>query len=76
MRGTPMTMSAHDVHRSEFVTVAEVAAELNVTQRFVRRLIADGELHAVKVGSRLVRIRREDVEAILRPMPVHARRDR
>lgn len=70
-----MTTSAHDVHHAEFLSVADIAAELSVTQRFVRRLIADGELRAVKVGSRLVRIHREDVEAILRPMPTHPRRD-
>ncbi|WP_315092723.1 helix-turn-helix domain-containing protein [uncultured Cellulomonas sp.] len=66
-----MTTSPIDVQPTEFISVADVAAELRVTQRFVRRLIADGELHAVKIGSRLVRIRRDDLEAILRPVPVH-----
>jgi excisionase family DNA binding protein len=65
-----MATTTSEVSRAEFVSVADVAAELNVTQRFVRRLIADGELRAVKVGSRLVRIRRDDIQAILRPVRV------
>ncbi|WP_082574293.1 excisionase family DNA-binding protein [Cellulomonas sp. Root137] len=63
-----MSASTREAQRPEFVSVAEVAAELQVTDRFVRRLIADGELRAVRVGSRLVRIRRGDLEAILRPV--------
>lgn len=50
-----------------FVTVAEVADELRVTQRFVRHLIARGDLRAVRVGSRIVRVRHDDVLALLRP---------
>lgn len=52
---------------STFVTVAEVARDLHVTERFVRQLIATGALRAVKVGARIVRIRRQDVEALPRP---------
>ena len=63
-----MSAPTRDDLRPEFISVAEVAAELQVTDRFVRRLIADGELRAVRVGSRLVRIRRGDLEAILRPV--------
>ena len=66
-----MTTTTGRTDRSEWITVADAAAELKVTQRFVRRLIADGELHAVKIGSRLVRIRRDDLEAVLRPIDVH-----
>ncbi|WP_164745256.1 helix-turn-helix domain-containing protein [Georgenia faecalis] len=51
-----------------FLSVSEVADELNVTERFVRKLIAQGDLNAVRVGSRLVRIRRTDLDAVLRPM--------
>ncbi|MEE6274603.1 helix-turn-helix domain-containing protein [Georgenia sp. MJ206] len=51
-----------------FLSVSEVADELNVTERFVRKLIAQGDLDAVRIGSRLVRIRRTDLDAVLRPM--------
>jgi len=52
---------------SEFMTVSEAADELHVTERYIRKVIATGELPAVKVGSRLVRIRRTDLAALLRP---------
>lgn len=54
--------------RPEYVTVAEVASELRVTQRFVRHMIATGDLRAVKVGSRIVRIRRDALEALIKPI--------
>jgi excisionase family DNA binding protein len=53
-----------------FLTVAEAADELAVTERFIRKLIADGNLRAVKVGTRVVRIRRTDLEDLLRPARV------
>jgi excisionase family DNA binding protein len=61
------TRQKEDV-KPEFVSVGEIAAELQVTERFIRRLIADGELQAFRVGSRLVRVRRGDVDAMLRPV--------
>ncbi|NTW42543.1 MAG: excisionase family DNA-binding protein [Cellulomonadaceae bacterium] len=63
-----MSAPTREDERPEFVSVAEIAAELQVTDRFVRKLIADGELQAVRVGRRLVRVRRGDLEAILRPV--------
>ena len=57
-----------------FLTVAEAADELAVTERFIRRLIADGDLPAVKVGARVVRIRRSDLEDSLRPARAALRR--
>lgn len=63
-----MTSTLTDPSRSEFLTVTEAAEELRVTERFIRKLIATGDLSAVKVGSRLVRIRRASLEDILRPV--------
>ena len=51
-------------------TVAEAADELAVTERFIRKLISEGQLRAVKVGTRVVRIRRTDLEDLLRPARV------
>ena len=48
------TESLSSALRPTFTSVAEVAHDLQVTERFVRHLIATGELRAVKVGSRLV----------------------
>ncbi len=63
--------------RTPFLTIAQAAEELAVTQRFIRKLIAEGQLHAVKIGTRVIRIRRTDLEDLLRPardVPHHGRR--
>jgi len=65
-----MSSTATDPTRSPFLTVARAADELAVTERFIRKLIAEGELRAVKVGSRVVRIRRSDLDDLLRPARV------
>jgi len=56
----------HVVHRHwsatiGVLTVADAAEQLQVTERFTRELIAQGGLRAVKVGVRIVRIRRADL---------------
>lgn len=65
-----MAITTTDPTRSPFLTVAQAADELAVTERFIRKLIADGQLRAVKVGARVVRIRRADLEDLLRPARV------
>ena len=54
--------------RAPFLTVAQAADELAVTERFIRKLIAEGRLPAFRVGSRVVRIRRADLDGLLRPV--------
>ncbi|MGV8966809.1 MAG: helix-turn-helix domain-containing protein [Cellulomonas sp.] len=65
-----MTLTITDPGWSQFLTVAQAAEELRVTERFIRKLIATGDLEAVKVGNRLVRIRRASLEQMLRPVLV------
>lgn len=65
-----MTLTATDRLRTPYLTVAQAADELAVTERFIRKLIADGQLRAVKVGDRVLRIRRSDLEDFLRPARV------
>jgi excisionase family DNA binding protein len=50
--------------RSRFVTVAEVAEQLRVSNMTVYRLIQSGQLPAIRVG-RSYRIREEDVDRYL-----------
>jgi excisionase family DNA binding protein len=50
--------------RSRFVTVAEVASQLRVSNMTVYRLVQAGQLAAVRVG-RSYRIREEDVDKYL-----------
>ena len=50
----------------EFLTVAQVAETLKLSQQTVRNWIDRGELKAIRVGKRRVRIRREDLDVLLK----------
>ncbi len=63
-----MTTTLTGSAESRFLSVAQAADELGVTERFIRKLITNGDLQAVKVGTRLIRIRRTDLEDLLRPV--------
>jgi excisionase family DNA binding protein len=53
-----------------WLSQAEAAEYLGVTDRTIRNYIARGQLAGHRVrGSRLIRIRRDDLEALLRPIP-------
>ncbi len=49
----------------EFLTVTEVAELLKINPQTIRNMIDPGELPAVRVGSRRVRIQRGDLEHFL-----------
>jgi excisionase family DNA binding protein len=51
---------------SPFLRKKEVCDRLNVSPRTVDRLIADGELDAVRINARVTRITAESLEAYLR----------
>ncbi|EKF21704.1 DNA binding, excisionase family domain protein [Mycolicibacterium hassiacum DSM 44199] len=52
------------------MTQREVAEYLRMTDRNVRNLIAAGKLTGYKLaGGRTVRLRRDQVEALLEPIP-------
>lgn len=52
-------------------TQAEAAKILGVTDRSIRKYIAEGHLRAHRMrGSRLVRIRQSDIDAFLVPVAV------
>jgi excisionase family DNA binding protein len=53
---------------AEFVTQQQAAAALQVTVNTIRSLIDRGELPAYRVGGRIVRIRRVDLDRILTPI--------
>lgn len=53
---------------STWLTVREAAHEVRFTERGIRELIAAGKLPAYRVaGTRPLRIRRDDLDAIVEP---------
>jgi excisionase family DNA binding protein len=49
------------------MSVADVAEYLGVTTRTVQMMLADGRLRAYRLGPRIVRLRRDEVDAALQP---------
>ena len=55
---------------TRWLTVNEVARYLSLHPRTVRRMIARGELPAVRVGAVEIRIATQELDAYLRSRPV------
>lgn len=49
------------------MTVADVAACFGITTRTVHMWIAKGRLRAYRVGPKLIRFRRDEIDALLQP---------
>jgi excisionase family DNA binding protein len=63
-------MSTVSRSQSEFISQLEAAEILGCTGRTVRNLIASGQLPAARIGkSQMIRIKRSDVYAVLKPIP-------
>jgi excisionase family DNA binding protein len=52
-----------------FVNLTEAADYLGVHTRTIRRYIAEGRLTGYRVGPRLVKVKRVDLEKIMRVIP-------
>ena len=50
------------------MSVKDVATYLGVTPRTVYTMIADGRLRAYKIGYRIIRFRRDEVDAAMTPV--------
>lgn len=51
------------------ISIQDAADVLGVSTDTVRRRIADGSLAAYRVGPRLLRVDRAEVEALAKPVP-------
>ncbi|MDH3045344.1 helix-turn-helix transcriptional regulator [Gordonia alkanivorans] len=51
--------------RRRHLSLQDVAAELGVSDRTVRRYVANGDLRAIRVSSRIIRIDPADLDAFL-----------
>jgi excisionase family DNA binding protein len=57
------------------LSLDQVAAQLGVSKRTVRRLISSGELPAVRVGtSSIIRVDADDLAAIMHPVTPNKKR--
>jgi excisionase family DNA binding protein len=50
-----------------YVKIAEAANYLQVTDRTIRQMIADGRITGYRNGSRLVRVDLNEIDAAMRP---------
>lgn len=55
--------------KRRWMTQAEAADYLGVTERTIRRYIAEGQLRGYRLGRRALRLDQADVDALLRPIP-------
>ena len=70
-------MSSIAATRSRELLTLDAAAELlGVSTSTVRRRITDGQLRAFRTGKRLIRIRLQDLDDLLREIPSAGRRPR
>jgi excisionase family DNA binding protein len=52
---------------SAYVSITEAASYLGVTTRTTRQMIADGRLRGYRSGSRLIRLRVDEIDAAMQP---------
>jgi excisionase family DNA binding protein len=52
-----------------WLSIPEAAERLGCNERTIRRRIATSELPAFRFGPRVIRIRLDDVDRLLRPIP-------
>lgn len=57
---------------SRYVSLKHGAAYLSITEQSLRRYIAAGRIPAYRLGSRSLRVRREDLDALLERVPTAA----
>lgn len=57
------------VTAAEFLSIAAGAEFIGASRTFIRERIADGSLPAYRWGTRMVRIRRRDLESLLWRIP-------
>lgn len=61
-------MSAPSITRS-YVTVNDAAEALGVSTRTIREFIARGTLTGYRLGTRMIRIDADELNALLKPIP-------
>jgi excisionase family DNA binding protein len=52
-----------------YETIADAASRTGVSQKTIRRRIAEGRLTGYRFGPHLIRLNPHEVDALLRPIP-------
>lgn len=52
-----------------YESLAAASERTNISVKTLRRLIAEGDLRAYRVGRRMLRVDPKDVDRIMRPVP-------
>jgi excisionase family DNA binding protein len=60
---------------NDFETIAQAAARCGVAPKTIRRRISEGALTGYRLGPRLLRVSRAEVDAMARPIPTVGRLD-
>lgn len=55
--------------QDKYLTLRAAAEMYSLSERTIRRRVADGSVGAVRVGPRTIRVLTADVEALARPIP-------
>jgi excisionase family DNA binding protein len=57
------------VSPASYMSLKDAATQYGVSERTIRRRIAEGKLAAYRVGPRSIRVTAEDVAALAQPIP-------
>jgi excisionase family DNA binding protein len=63
----PARQGPNRATRRRYVKIAEAADYLDVTDRTIRQMIADGRLTGYRGGNRLVRLDLNEIDAAMQP---------
>lgn len=64
-----MKKEKKSVYAGSHLSIGETAEYLGVTTRTVSQMIADGRLRAYRLGPRVIRLRRGEIDAAMQPVP-------
>jgi excisionase family DNA binding protein len=57
----------HPAMQRAYIGIPEAAIYLDVAPKTIRKLIADKELQAYRIGKRVLKVRLADLDAVLKP---------
>ncbi len=58
--------------RTRYLSLQDIAEELGISDRTVRRWVASGKLPAIRPSERVIRVKAEDLDAFIAAGPISA----